>query len=196
MLAECITCRRTYDSITESSHCPHVSLMVSDEQATPVEISRNVLDSGVVETVQAIPSRTKDNKHPEGYDVVRWPEFIAFAKRLGINLALPFRDLMINIPFEGRCVEITQTYVADDINQPDAKMPFDDQVRPLDVTTAHNQYSRTYVAKPDYDQPDRAPDEIWGSLSFTNLNIGDSWAKFVDTDGVTRFRIYRAKKPN
>lgn len=226
MQVVCPKCNRVYDDANRWTMCPHTPLecAVDDlcpecdtlksvhgpcqhqiagkaepaiDRVAPVEMSRRVMDAGVVEVTQAIPSRVgKDNRHPEGYDVVRWPEFIAFAKRLGINLALPFRGLSISIPFEGECVEITQTYIADDINQPEAKTPFDDMVRPLDVTTAHNEHYRTYVGKPDNDQPDRAPDEIWGSLNFTNLNIGDSWVKFLDTDGVMRFRIFRAKKPN
>ena len=52
--------------------------------------------------------------YAEGYDVFRWPEFQAFAKRLGLDTTLPTTDMCIFIPLEGS-VRITQEYLADEM---------------------------------------------------------------------------------
>ena len=54
-----------------------------------------------------------------GYDVVKWPEFLAFCKRLGVDIDLPFTSLNISMTVDGP-VKITQTYLGDNISQKDA----------------------------------------------------------------------------
>lgn len=73
---------------------------------------------------KAIVSRLTAPERPQSYNVVRWPEFLALAKRLGINLELPFRDLVIELRWDD-LVHIHQSYLADNIDQPNAKTPFD-----------------------------------------------------------------------
>lgn len=75
-------------------------------------------------THRPIASRIRGATPPDAYDVVRWPEFNALAKRLGIELSLPFRDLVIRIPMDG-AVEVIQSYLADDIDQQNAKTVFE-----------------------------------------------------------------------
>lgn len=54
-------------------------------------------------------------KPVEGYEVYHWPEFIAFAKRLGVPWELPTIDLNIFIPVDG-FVKITQEFDADEFS--------------------------------------------------------------------------------
>lgn len=68
----------------------------------------------------AIAAARKAASAPSSCEVVRWPEFLAFAKRLGIALELPFRDIIIDLKWDD-VVVITQTYLADDIDQQNAK---------------------------------------------------------------------------
>lgn len=49
-----------------------------------------------------------------GWEVWQWPEFTAFAKRLGVELDLPTRSLTIHIPYDG-ITEITQGYIGRDV---------------------------------------------------------------------------------
>lgn len=94
----------------------------------------------------AIQSRVfNSNRLDGGYDVWRWPEFIEFAKRLGIDLNLPTRGIVIRM-YEGEAVSITQEYLADDIDQRDATTPFDHVAkikRKIDITTVHNEAFKT-----------------------------------------------------
>lgn len=51
-----------------------------------------------------------------GWDVYRWPEFWAFAERLGIPLELLTIDVTIHIPVEGPVV-VTHHYQGADTTQ-------------------------------------------------------------------------------
>lgn len=61
-----------------------------------------------------------------GWEVFRWPEFLAFAKRLGIDLEAATTKLVITLPVDG-VAKIQQTVQADDIDQPNSVTPFDEQ---------------------------------------------------------------------
>ena len=54
----------------------------------------------------------------DGHDVWSWPEFIAFAERLGIDLRKETltRNVVIFIPFDG-IVTITQEYIGKNIQE-------------------------------------------------------------------------------
>jgi uncharacterized protein (DUF302 family) len=49
----------------------------------------------------------------QGYELYHWPEFQAFAKRLGIPLELGTIDIAIFIPCDGR-VKVIHEYQADE----------------------------------------------------------------------------------
>lgn len=55
----------------------------------------------------------KSHKLIEGRDVYHWPEFKAFADRLGIPLELGTIDMLIFVPCEGR-VRVIHEYQADE----------------------------------------------------------------------------------
>ncbi len=55
-----------------------------------------------------------DRNHPDGSEVWRWPEFKAFAQRLGVYTEAPTTDLFIFIPCQG-IVKIVQEYLGDEM---------------------------------------------------------------------------------
>ncbi len=83
-----------------------------------------------------IQSRTKDANRETGYGVHRWPEFLAFAKRLGIDLELPTTVITIRIPHD-EIVTIIHEYLADDIDQQDTVSTFE-------TTNVHNEEFTTH----------------------------------------------------
>ena len=54
-------------------------------------------------------------EHPSGIEVFQWPEFIAFANRMGIDIRKEThtREVVICIPYDGVCM-IEQTYLGQD----------------------------------------------------------------------------------
>ena len=80
-----------------------------------------------------------------GYEVWQWPEFQAFADRLGIDRSLPTRDLNIYLPLEG-AVTITQEYLGDKLFEPRR-----DRTEPskepgiVEATTVHNEQFKTFM---------------------------------------------------
>lgn len=81
------------------------------------------------------------------HDVYQWPEFLAFARRLGFMWDLSTRDVVIRMPLDG-LVEIEHNYVGTD--GPPAGTP-------IDTTTAHNRVRRTRIpARPYDDEPPAA----------------------------------------
>ena len=65
---------------------------------------------------KAIRSRLGQVTRPMSDQVLRWPEFISFAKRLGIDLDIPLTGLKIELK-DNELVKIAQTYLADNIDQ-------------------------------------------------------------------------------
>jgi len=53
-----------------------------------------------------------------GWEVFRWPEFQAFARRLGMDLSGPCRDVKINMPMDGEAVAFWIEELADDMSVP------------------------------------------------------------------------------
>ena len=53
------------------------------------------------------------SNRPTGRDVWRWPEFQAFAKRLGIDTSKPNTSLSITLEMD-ECVKIHETYLSSD----------------------------------------------------------------------------------
>lgn len=82
-------------------------------------------------------------KVPEGNDVYHWPEFKAFAARLGIAWDMATTDLVIEMSLE-KCVRITHTYRGTDTSDWE------------ETTTMHNKEYRTFRVppKPSADEPD------------------------------------------
>lgn len=54
------------------------------------------------------------SSYPSGREVYHWPEFQAFAKRLGIDWNLPTVDLCIFIPLDGN-VKVVHEYLGDEM---------------------------------------------------------------------------------
>lgn len=52
-------------------------------------------------------------KYPFVDEVMRWPEFVAFSKRLGIDITRPTSRLVIDLS-EGRLVEISHEFQGED----------------------------------------------------------------------------------
>lgn len=67
------------------------------------------------------------------YDVYHWPEFKAFAERLGLQYYLPSRSVRISMPFDGE-VTIDHEYLA---MEPEEGI--------ADTTTQHNKEFRTFI---------------------------------------------------
>jgi len=62
-------------------------------------------------------SRPNVDHRPLGWSVWRWPEFQAFARRLGIDVGtLPTRGLIINLPLDN-VVFVEQEYLCDDMTK-------------------------------------------------------------------------------
>lgn len=55
-------------------------------------------------------------EHAQMFDVWQWPEWIAFAKRLGIAMELPTTGIMIHMPIQG-VIKITHDYIGVDVNK-------------------------------------------------------------------------------
>lgn len=102
------------------------------------------------EPAQSRRSMGEGAARPSGWEVCRWPEYQAFAKRLGIDLELPYRDISIQLPME-ECVSVTQNYLADDMtHQPKGA---------VETTTVHNESLKTYKPspiKPEGENPDES----------------------------------------
>lgn len=96
--------------------------------------------------------------YPTGHEVWRWPEFRAFAERLGIAFDRPTKDINIFIPVEG-IVTITEEYLGDTLFS--ARRRADTEMRkqraeaglpPVETTTAHNERFKTFRPLPN-DRP-------------------------------------------
>ena len=61
-------------------------------------------------------AKARKFEKPEGWDVYRWPEFIALAERLGIDLGTPTTILTIRIPLDDP-VGIIHEYLGLDITK-------------------------------------------------------------------------------
>jgi hypothetical protein len=77
---------------------------------------------------------------PLGFDVYHWPEFVAFARRLGLLWELGTYDTTITIPAEGT-VKIEQSYRGNDTT-----------LRPLIVDTTTQQNAKWRTARPGLEQ--------------------------------------------
>lgn len=75
-----------------------------------------------------------ERHYPIGYEVWQWPEFRAFAERLGIELGeqLPTTGVAISIAYD-KVVEVTHIYLAQDREH-----------KPAETTNFHNQEFRTH----------------------------------------------------
>ena len=62
----------------------------------------------------------KDQKYVSGPEVYNWPEFIAFAKRLGIPWELPTVDITITLPLDG-LVRIAHDYTGKERHLPEVE---------------------------------------------------------------------------
>ncbi len=59
------------------------------------------------------PPPREPHRVPTGYEVYRWPEFVALAKRLGIPLGLPTTSLTITLMVDQEApVEVAHSYRA------------------------------------------------------------------------------------
>lgn len=84
----------------------------------------------------------------DSYNVYHWPEFQAFAKRLGILWDLRTIDLTIKLIHRQRVV-VEQTYAACDNSDVETHPP-------INTTTAHNQEFETYTPLAE---PTNAPEQ-------------------------------------
>lgn len=62
-----------------------------------------------------------DRRPVEGYEVFHWPEFRAFARRLGLVWDLYTQEIMFTLK-EGELVIIKQNYVANETRNPHEKV--------------------------------------------------------------------------
>lgn len=76
---------------------------------------------------------------PTGSEIWRWPEFQAFAKRLGVEPSLPTTRLIIDIGLS-EAVKITQTYMADVNRQAETGWP-----GVVETTAVHNEQFKTFM---------------------------------------------------
>jgi len=70
------------------------------------------------------------------WDVFRWPEFQAFAERLGIDLTQPIKDIIIRLPFD-ELAQYDLTLRGSDTKKSQSGM--------IDTTTLHNDKWRTKI---------------------------------------------------
>lgn len=85
---------------------------------------------------------------PTGWDVWRWPEFQAFARRLGIPLDRPTVDLNIYLPLE-EAVTITEEYRGDQLFNARRRKGTQSQV---ETTSVQNEQFKTFRPLPN-DRP-------------------------------------------
>lgn len=54
----------------------------------------------------------------DGYEVFHWPEFLAFAKRCGVDISKPIKSISFTLA-EGECVLITVSQLGEDMQASD-----------------------------------------------------------------------------
>jgi hypothetical protein len=90
--------------------------VLKGDMAAAYALADQIINERIIDPVKQSIAIRDIREHPfaDGHVVYGWPEFQAFAKRLGLMWDLSTRQITITLPAEGS-VTISQDYAAHDV---------------------------------------------------------------------------------